>query len=62
MTRRAWRWPPADQRARRAVVGTVAMARLALVEENPDLYHMVFDDPILGFMPTPESMEEVRKR
>lgn len=35
--------------------------RLQLVEENPELYHMVFDDPIPGFMPTPESMEEVRK-
>jgi len=35
--------------------------RLRLVEENPELYHMVFDDPIPGFVPTPESMEEVRK-
>jgi AcrR family transcriptional regulator len=35
--------------------------RLRLVEENPELYHMVFDDPIPGFMPTADSMEEVRK-
>ena len=35
--------------------------RLALVEANPDLYHMVFDDPIPGFVPAPESMDEVRK-
>ncbi len=35
--------------------------RLRLAEENPELYHMVFDDPIPGFVPTPESMEEVRR-
>ncbi len=35
--------------------------RLALAEEHPELYHMVFDDPIPGFTPTPESMEEVRR-
>jgi AcrR family transcriptional regulator len=34
--------------------------RLQLVEEHPELYHMVFDDPIPGFVPTAESMEEVR--
>lgn len=34
--------------------------RLRLVEENPELYHMVFDDPIPGFVPTPQSMDEVR--
>ena len=34
--------------------------RLQLVEENPELYHMVFDDPVPGFVPAPESMEEVR--
>lgn len=34
--------------------------RLRLVEEHPDLYHMAFDDPVPGFVPTPESMEEVR--
>ncbi len=35
--------------------------RLALAQEHPDLYHMVFDDPIPGFVPTAASMEEVRK-
>lgn len=34
--------------------------RLRLVEEHPELYHMVFDDPIPGFVPTSESMDEVR--
>ncbi|MBV9282219.1 MAG: TetR/AcrR family transcriptional regulator, partial [Chloroflexi bacterium] len=34
--------------------------RLRLAEENPELYHLAFDDPIPGFVPTPESMEEVR--
>jgi AcrR family transcriptional regulator len=34
--------------------------RLKLAEEHPELYHMAFDDPIPGFLPTPESMEEVR--
>ncbi len=33
--------------------------RLAQAEANPELYHLVFDDPIPGFMPTAESMEEV---
>jgi AcrR family transcriptional regulator len=35
--------------------------RLALAEEHPDLYHLVFDVPIPGFVPTPESLEEVRR-
>ncbi len=35
--------------------------RLALAEEHPDLYHLVFDVPIPGFEPTPESLEEVRR-
>ena len=35
--------------------------RLTLVEANPDLYHLVFDDPIPGFLPTAESMAEVRQ-
>ncbi len=35
--------------------------RLALAEEHPDLYHLVFDAPIPGFVPTPESLEEVRR-
>jgi AcrR family transcriptional regulator len=34
--------------------------RLRLAQENPELYHMAFDDPIPGFVPKPESMEEVR--
>ncbi len=35
--------------------------RLALAEEHPDLYHLVFDVPIPGFAPSPESLEEVRR-
>jgi AcrR family transcriptional regulator len=35
--------------------------RLALAEEHPDLYHLVFDIPIPGFAPSPENLEEVRK-
>jgi AcrR family transcriptional regulator len=35
--------------------------RLALAEEHPDLYHLVFDVPIPGFVPTPESIQEVRR-
>lgn len=35
--------------------------RLTLAEQQTDLYHLVFDDPVPGFMPTAESMEEVRK-
>ena len=34
--------------------------RLKLAEENPELYHMVFDDLVPGFVPAEESMEEVR--
>jgi AcrR family transcriptional regulator len=35
--------------------------RLALAEEHPDLYHLVFDVPIPGFALTPESLDEVRQ-
>src|ERR671912_2432589 len=35
--------------------------RLALAEEHPDLYHLVFDVPIPGFELTPESLEEVQQ-
>jgi AcrR family transcriptional regulator len=35
--------------------------RLALAEEHPDLYHLVFDVPIPGFVLSPESLEEVRR-
>jgi AcrR family transcriptional regulator len=35
--------------------------RLALAEEHFDLYHLVFDVPIPGFTPTPESLTEVRQ-
>jgi AcrR family transcriptional regulator len=35
--------------------------RLALAQEHPDLYHLVFDVPIPGFVPSPESLEEVRR-
>ena len=35
--------------------------RLALAEEHPDLYHLVFDVPIPGFELTAESLEEVRQ-
>jgi len=34
--------------------------RVALAEAHPDLYHLVFDVPIPGFVPSPESLEEVR--
>ena len=30
--------------------------RLALAEAHPDLYHLVFDVPIPGFVPSPESL------
>jgi AcrR family transcriptional regulator len=35
--------------------------RLALAQAHPDLYHLVFDVPIPGFVPTPESREELRR-
>ena len=35
--------------------------RLTLAEEHPDLYHLVFDVPIPGFVLTSESLEEVRQ-
>src|SRR5829696_9240288 len=31
--------------------------RLALAEKHPDLYQMVYENAIPGFMPAPESME-----
>jgi AcrR family transcriptional regulator len=33
--------------------------RLALADEHSDLYHLVFDVPIPGFVLTPETLEEV---
>jgi AcrR family transcriptional regulator len=35
--------------------------RLALAEEHPELYHLVFDVPVPGFAPSPESLAEVRR-
>src|SRR5262249_47637936 len=35
--------------------------RLALAEEHPDLYHLVFDAPIPGFVLTPETLAEVER-
>jgi AcrR family transcriptional regulator len=35
--------------------------RLALAQAHPDLYHLVFDVPIPGFVPSPESLEVVRQ-
>jgi len=35
--------------------------RLLLVQEHPDLYHLFLDNPVPGFLPSPESLEEVRK-
>lgn len=35
--------------------------RLTLASAHPDLYHLVLDAPIPGFVPTAESQEEVRK-
>ena len=36
-------------------------ARLALASAHPDLYHLVFDAPVPGFVPSDESQEEIRK-
>src|SRR5215204_2382468 len=35
--------------------------RLSLAEEHPELYHLVFDVPVPGFAPSPESLAEVRR-
>ena len=35
--------------------------RLALASAHPDLYHLVLDAPVPGFVPSAESLEEVRK-
>ena len=35
--------------------------RLTLVADHSDLYHLVFDVPIPGFAPSPESLQEVRR-
>ena len=35
--------------------------RLLLAQEHADLYHLVFDNPVPGFIPSEESLEEVRK-
>ena len=35
--------------------------RLALACEHPDLYHLVLDVPVPGFVPSDESKEETRK-
>ena len=34
--------------------------RLRLVQEHPDLYHLFLDNPVPGFLPSPQSLEEVR--
>jgi len=41
-------------------IGAWFALRLALAEKHPDLYHLVFDVPIPGFVLTPESLDEVR--
>jgi AcrR family transcriptional regulator len=35
--------------------------RLRLAQEHPDLYHLFLDNPVPGFLPSPESLEEVRQ-
>jgi len=35
--------------------------RLFLAQEHADLYHLVFDNPVPGFVPSEESLEESRK-
>lgn len=35
--------------------------RLLLAQEHADLYHLVFDTPVPGFIPSEESLEESRK-
>ena len=35
--------------------------RLRLVQEHPDLYHLFLDNPVPGFLPSPENLEEARK-
>jgi len=35
--------------------------RLALASAHPDLYHLAFDAPVPGFVPSAESQEAVRK-
>jgi AcrR family transcriptional regulator len=36
-------------------------SRLLLAQEQPDLYHLVFENPVPGFVPSEESLEEARK-
>ena len=36
-------------------------SRLLLAQEHSDLYHLVFDNPVPGFVPSEESLEEARK-
>lgn len=35
--------------------------RLLLAQEHADLYHLVFENPVPGFIPSEESLEETRK-
>lgn len=35
--------------------------RLLLAQEHTDLYHLVFDNPVPGFLPSQQSLEEARK-
>ena len=34
--------------------------RLQLVQEHPDLYHLLLNNPVPGFVPSPESLEGAR--
>jgi AcrR family transcriptional regulator len=36
-------------------------SRLLLAKEQSDLYHLVFENPVPGFVPSEESLEEARK-
>ncbi len=51
----------ADDGARLERIHAWFALRLALAEEQPDLYHLVFDVPIPGFVLSPESLEDVRQ-
>lgn len=42
-------------------IGIWFETRLFLAQEQSDLYHLVFDNPVPGFVPSEESLEESRK-
>jgi AcrR family transcriptional regulator len=42
-------------------IGVWFETRLLLAQEQTDLYHLVFDNPVPGFVPSQESLQESRK-